>query len=277
MYYGSVSMSVKRISSVITAVIASGCMLFAVVPSAQAADAASNAVVTSSRSFPKVQTVKRDLLAESTSTSVAKGDDWGDIGNLDVPKTKSQAEKDAEAQAKAEAEAQAKAEKEAAAAAQAQAEAAAASRSQARESIDSTSSSSSDASSSTADSSSSSSSAASAAASALAAYASQFVGYPYAAGGNTPSGWDCSGFVQYVFAHFGISLPRTSGAQATVGTAVASLADAKPGDILANGSHAAIYLGGGLIINALNPADGTQITTVNVTTFASGYSIRRVL
>ena len=71
----------------------------------------------------------------------------------------------------------------------------------------------------------------SASASALVAYAAQFVGVvPYVSGGNTPAGWDCSGFVQYVFAQMGISLPHSSGAQAAVGTAVPSLAEAQPGE-----------------------------------------------
>ncbi len=109
----------------------------------------------------------------------------------------------------------------------------------------------------------------------IAAYAQKFIGAPYAAGGTTPAGWDCSGFVQYVFAQFGINLPRTSGAQAGVGVAVPSLAQAQPGDILANGMHAAIYIGNGMVINALNPAQGTQITDTSV--FYGGYSIRRVL
>lgn len=110
----------------------------------------------------------------------------------------------------------------------------------------------------------------------LASFSLKFQGYPYVAGGNTPAGWDCSGFVQYVFSQFGISLPRTSGAQATVGTPVASLADAKPGDILANGTHAAIYIGNGQVMNAMNPVQGTAVSDVSVFDGA-GYSIRRVM
>ena len=110
----------------------------------------------------------------------------------------------------------------------------------------------------------------------LVSFSLKFQGYPYVAGGNTPAGWDCSGFVQYVFSQFGISLPRTSGAQATVGTPVASLADAKPGDILANGTHAAIYIGNGQVMNAMNPVQGTAISNVSVFGGA-GYSIRRVM
>lgn len=82
--------------------------------------------------------------------------------------------------------------------------------------------------------------------SSLLTFANQFVGkVPYVSGGNTPSGWDCSGFVQYVYGQMGVSLPHYSGAQATVGRAVGSLADAQPGDIIANAQHAAIYVGNG--------------------------------
>lgn len=59
--------------------------------------------------------------------------------------------------------------------------------------------------------------------SSLLTFANQFVGkVPYVSGGNTPSGWDCSGFVQYVYGQMGVSLPHYSGAQATVGRAVAA-------------------------------------------------------
>ncbi|WP_245531863.1 C40 family peptidase [Alloscardovia criceti] len=110
----------------------------------------------------------------------------------------------------------------------------------------------------------------------LASYAVGFVGSPYLWGGSTPSGWDCSGFLQYVYAQFGVSLPRTSGAQATVGTAVASLSEAQPGDIIANGIHAAIYIGNGKVVNALAPGLGTQVTSL-ASFGGNSYSIRRVL
>lgn len=51
----------------------------------------------------------------------------------------------------------------------------------------------------------------------LVSYALQYQGAPYVYGGNTPAGWDCSGFNQYVYARFGIQLPHPSGMQATVG------------------------------------------------------------
>ena len=104
--------------------------------------------------------------------------------------------------------------------------------------------------------------------------ANQFVGkVPYVSGGNTPSGWDCSGFVQYVYGQMGVSLPHYSGAQATVGRAVGSLADAQPGDIIANAQHAAIYVGNGMVINS--QLNGTRYDPI-AWVFPSSYSIRRI-
>ncbi|PVV61678.1 peptidase P60, partial [Bifidobacterium animalis subsp. lactis] len=73
-----------------------------------------------------------------------------------------------------------------------------------------------------------------------------------------------------------LNLPRTSGAQAGGGTAVPSLAEAQPGDISANANHAAIYIGNGMIVNALTPAQGTQVTNLSAFGGAAS-SIRRVL
>lgn len=241
----------KRFTSIF-AVVAVSVLLGAAVPAASAGGAMADTTVTATRSFPKTTAAKRDFLAEHTSTDVESNADWGGIESLDVPQTESQAEKDQKAQEQAEAEAQAQA-----AQAQAQAESQAASRSSDRASI------------------SVPTAPASATGQALADYALQFQGYPYVAGGNTPSGWDCSGFVQWVFAQFGVSLPHYSGAQMSVGTAVGSIAEAAPGDIIVNTQHAAIYIGNGMVINALNPAQGTQVTSLAV--FSGGYAIRRVL
>ena len=241
----------KRFTSIF-AVVAVSALLGAAVPAASAGGAMADTTVTATRSSPKTTAAKRDFLAEHTSTDVESNADWGGIESLDVPQTESQAEKDQKAQEQAEAEAQAQA-----AQAQAQAESQAASRSSDRASI------------------SVPTAPASATGQALADYALQFQGYPYVAGGNTPSGWDCSGFVQWVFAQFGVSLPHYSGAQMSVGTAVGSIAEAAPGDIIVNTQHAAIYIGNGMVINALNPAQGTQVTSLAV--FSGGYAIRRVL
>ena len=241
----------KRFTSIF-AVVAVSALLGAAVPAASAGGAMADTTVTATRSFPKTTAAKRDFLAEHTSTDVESNADWGGIESLDVPQTESQAEKDQKAQEQAEAEAQAQT-----AQAQAQAESQSASRSSDRASI------------------SVPTAPASATGQALADYALQFQGYPYVAGGNTPSGWDCSGFVQWVFAQFGVSLPHYSGAQMSVGTAVGSIAEAAPGDIIVNTQHAAIYIGNGMVINALNAAQRTQGTSLAV--FSGGYAIRRVL
>ena len=246
----------KRFTSIF-AVLAVSASLGAAVPAASAGSAMADTTVTATRSFPKTTAAKRDFLAEHTSTDVESNADWGGIESLDVPQTESQAEKDQKAQEQAEAEAQAQAQA-AQAQTQTQAEAQTASRSSER-----------------ADISSVPTAPASATGQALADYALQFQGYPYVSGGNTPSGWDCSGFVQWVFAQFGVSLPHFSGAQMSVGTAVGSIAEAAPGDIIVNTQHAAIYIGNGMVINALNPAQGTQVTSLAV--FSGGYAIRRVL
>lgn len=229
--------NIQRIISVSIAAALACAGLLSVVPSATAASV--SGVVTSERSFPRTTAVRKHLLDESTSTEVEDDSNWGGIESLNVPQTKSQAEKDAEAAAQQEAASQA-----------------AASRSAERTALPEVPSSKNG--------------------SAIAEYAAQFRGYPYRAGGNTPSGWDCSGFVQYVFAQFGISLPRTSGAQAAVGVEVPSLAQAQPGDILADGTHAAIYIGNGMVMNAMSEAYGTNISSTSVF-MGRSFHIRRVL
>ena len=91
-------------------------------------------------------------------------------------------------------------------------------------------------------------------------FATHFVGNPYVWGGTSlTSGADCSGFVQSVYANFGISLPRTSYEQETAGYEV-SYADAQPGDLICYGSHVAIYMGDGKIVHASNSTDGIKIS-----------------
>lgn len=90
---------------------------------------------------------------------------------------------------------------------------------------------------------------------AIVAYAKQFLGDPYQWGGESPSGFDCSGLVQTVFHHFGIQLPRVAKDQATVGKVI-SQSSLKPGDLVffnttgATFSHDGIYVGNGQFISA---------------------------
>lgn len=97
-------------------------------------------------------------------------------------------------------------------------------------------------------------------------YARSFQGVPYVAAGGSPSGFDCSGFTKYVFAHFGFNLPRTAGGQYSMGQAIPS-SEAKPGDLVAfkTGSyisHIGIYTGSGKFISATS-SQGVDITSVN--------------
>ncbi len=88
-------------------------------------------------------------------------------------------------------------------------------------------------------------------------YALKFVGRPYVYGGTSlTSGADCSGFTMSVFKNFGYNLPRTSAAQRSSGKAVASLAQAKAGDLICYSGHIAIYMGNNKIVHAANSRRG---------------------
>ena len=97
--------------------------------------------------------------------------------------------------------------------------------------------------------------------SSIADFALQLVGSPYVWGGTSPAGFDCSGFTQYVYAQFGISLPRTSYGQELVGTIV-SPANAMPGDLVTYNNHSAIYIGNGMIVNAMYPGQGVAVCSM---------------
>ncbi|PJM73886.1 hypothetical protein CS006_01595 [Bifidobacterium primatium] len=100
--------------------------------------------------------------------------------------------------------------------------------------------------------------------------------HPYVVGGVDPNtGWDCSGFVQVVFAKAGIAVPHSSHALTTFGTTV-SESEARPGDIVARPGHAAIYMGNGKIIHMTF----TEVTISDLTPGwmgGGGYTFHRVM
>ena len=89
---------------------------------------------------------------------------------------------------------------------------------------------------------------------AVVAYAKQFIGNPYVYGGNSlTNGIDCSGFTQQIYGHFGYSLPRTSGAQASSGVGI-NYSQHRAGDLIVYPGHVAILTGDGGIVHASNSA-----------------------
>jgi peptidoglycan DL-endopeptidase CwlO len=98
-------------------------------------------------------------------------------------------------------------------------------------------------------------------------YAYRFLGTPYAWGANGPNYFDCSGFVKYVYAHFGINLPRTTYTQIKVGQAV-SKSNLRPGDLVFFGTpssphHVGIYCGNDTYIHAPKTGDVVKISVLS--------------
>jgi cell wall-associated NlpC family hydrolase len=106
--------------------------------------------------------------------------------------------------------------------------------------------------------------------------AKRHLGTPYVWGGTEPGGFDCSGLVQYAYRQAGVELPRTSREQARAGQAVASLADARPGDLVAFGSpvdHIGIYAGDNTMVVAPHRGDVVKVQQI----YRTPTAIRRVL
>lgn len=117
-------------------------------------------------------------------------------------------------------------------------------------------------------------------------YAQQYLGYPYVYGGSSPRGFDCSGFVKYVFANFGITLNRTASAQMDNGTSV-SKSELLPGDVVffkkagssaSRASHVGIYIGGNQFIHASTSKTGVIISDMDSSYYTTGFvGARRML
>ena len=107
-------------------------------------------------------------------------------------------------------------------------------------------------------------------------FAESLIGVPYVYGGTTPSGFDCSGFVQYVYSHFGVNLPRTTTQQENCGTQI-PVSQAQPGDLYFWGNkgsayHVAICVGNGKYIAAPEPGQSVSIGSTQY--FQPSFAVR---
>ena len=103
--------------------------------------------------------------------------------------------------------------------------------------------------------------------------AMQGVGTGYVWGGTSFGAWDCSGFTGWVYAQNGIDIPRTSSQQIAAATPTAT---PQPGDLVSQngGNHIGIYIGGGKMVSALNPTQGTFVHSVNAMPVDGYYTYR---
>jgi cell wall-associated NlpC family hydrolase len=92
----------------------------------------------------------------------------------------------------------------------------------------------------------------------------KYVGAPYARGGTTPAGFDCSGFVMFVYARAGVALPHNAERQYRLGTAVAK-DELEPGDIVFFDrlGHSGIYIGDARFVHATKPGDVVKVSRLD--------------
>ncbi len=115
------------------------------------------------------------------------------------------------------------------------------------------------------------------------AYARQYLGCPYVSGKTGPDAFDCSGFVSFVFGHFGVSIPNSTytiwNNMSSYGTVIdhGSIAKAQTGDVIVWSGHVAIYTSNGGCIEALNPRYGvTEALAVNSHSNGMNYYVLRI-
>jgi len=111
------------------------------------------------------------------------------------------------------------------------------------------------------------------------AYASNYLGTPYVWGGTAPNpGFDCSGFTQYVYSHFGVPIGRTTYDQINDGVGV-SRDQLQPGDLVFFGSkgnptHVGVYVGDGAYIHSPRTGDVIKVSSVDRSDFISGRRVK---
>jgi cell wall-associated NlpC family hydrolase len=109
--------------------------------------------------------------------------------------------------------------------------------------------------------------------------AMSYLGVPYAWGGASPGGFDCSGLVMYAYSKVGVSLPHSSYAQYGVGVPV-SKDQLEPGDLVFFDGlgHVGIYIGGGQFVHAPHTGDVVKVSSLGESWYASSYvGARRIL